>query len=295
MPIESPSSASHLLSQRWRQLSELVAKAQWDVEDLHQFRITLRTLLAWSPLWTICSLPGVENGVTRLQKKLLKQCNDWRERDVFLTYLAYLPHSKRARRTLQRRDPGCRKPAVALLSPLVRESGQRLMVWQQRMTPTLLQELLALQLSLYLQRSRDRLLCCQQGSLRTLHQLRLALKALRYLLEILVAVAPQWRPLWGECRRWQERLGQFADLDSLLRWLRQQQERELADLVQHRRKQLGRLLRSELDELAQLLATVGGQELPTRSQLADYFSLQELDYERAGRDLVSSRGHGGAE
>ena len=95
MPIESPSSASHLLSQRWLQLSELVAKAQWDVEDLHQFRITLRTLLAWSPLWTICSLPGVENGVTRLQKKLLKQCNDWRERDVFLTYLAGLPHSKR--------------------------------------------------------------------------------------------------------------------------------------------------------------------------------------------------------
>ena len=76
MPIESPSSASHLLSQRWRQLSELVAKAQWDVEDLHQFRITLRTLLAWSPLWTICSLPGAENGATRLQKKLLKQCND---------------------------------------------------------------------------------------------------------------------------------------------------------------------------------------------------------------------------
>ena len=295
MPIESPSSASHLLSQRWRQLSELVAKAQWDVEDLHQFRITLRTLLAWSPLWTICSLPGAENGATRLQKKLLKQCNVWRERDVFLTYLAGLPHSKRARRTLQGLDSGCRKPTVALLSPLVRESGQRLMVWQQRMTPTLLQELLALQLSLYLQRSRDRLLCCQQGSLRTLHQLRLALKALRYLLEILVAVAPQWRPLWGECRRWQERLGQFADLDSLLRWLRQQQERELADLVQHRRKQLGRLLRSELDELAQLLATVGEQELPTRSQLADYFSLQELDYERAGRDLVSSRGHGGAE
>ena len=295
MPIESPSSASHLLSQRWRQLSELVAKAQWDVEDLHQFRITLRTLLAWSPLWTICSLPGVENGVTRLQKKLLKQCNVWRERDVFLTYLAGLPHSKRARRTLQGLDSGCRKPTVALLSPLVRESGQRLMVWQQRMTPTLLQELLALQLRLYLQRSRERLLCCQQGSLRTLHQLRLALKALRYLLEILVAVAPQWRPLWGECRRWQERLGQFADLDSLLRWLRQQQERELADLVQHRRKQLGRLLRSELDELAQLLATVGGQELPTRSQLADYFSLQELDYERAGRDLVPSRGHGGAE
>ena len=295
MPIESPSSASHLLSQRWRQLSELVAKAQWDVEDLHQFRITLRTLLAWSPLWAICSLPGAENGATRLQKKLLKQCNVWRERDVFLTYLAGLPHSKRARRTLQGLDSGCRKPTVALLSPLVRESGQRLMVWQQRMTPTLLQELLALQLSLYLQRSRDRLLCCQQGSLRTLHQLRLALKALRYLLEILVAVAPQWRPLWGECRRWQERLGQFADLDSLLRWLRQQQEMELADLVQHRRKQLGRLLRSELDELAQLLATVGGQELPTRSQLADYFSLQELDYERAGRDLVSSRGHGGAE
>ena len=295
MPIESPSSASHLLSQRWRQLSELVAKAQWDVEDLHQFRITLHTLLAWSPLWAICSLPGAENGATRLQKKLLKQCNVWRERDVFLTYLAGLPHSKRARRTLQGLDSGCRKPAVALLSPLVRESGQRLMVWQQRMTPTLLQELLALQLSLYLQRSRDQLLCCQQGSLRTLHQLRLALKALRYLLEILVAVAPQWRPLWGECRRWQERLGQFADLDSLLRWLRQQQERELADLVQHRRKQLGRLLRSELDELAQLLATVGEQELPTRSQLADYFSLQELDYERAGRDLVSSRGHGGAE
>ena len=295
MPIESPSSASHLLSQRWRQLSELVAKAQWDVEDLHQFRITLRTLLAWSPLWTICSLPGAENGATRLQKKLLKQCNVWRERDVFLTYLAGLPHSKRARRTLQGLDSGCRKPTVALLSPLVRESGQRLMVWQQRMTPTLLQELLALQLSLYLQRSRDQLLCCQQGSLRTLHQLRLALKALRYLLEILVAVAPQWRPLWGECRRWQERLGQFADLDSLLRWLRQQQEMELADLVQHRRKQLGRLLRSELDELAQLLAAIGEQALPSRSQLADYFSLQELDYERAGRDLVPSRGHGGAE
>ena len=292
MPIEFPSSASHLLSQRWRQLSELVAKAQWDVEDLHQFRITLRTSLAWSPLWAIGSLPETEAGAIHLQKTVLKQCNIWRERDVFLTYLAGLPHSKRARRTLQGLDSGCRKPAVALLSPLVRESGQRLMVWQQRMTPTLLQELLALQLSLYLQRSRDRLLCCQQGSLRTLHQLRLALKALRYLLEILVAVAPQWRPLWGECRRWQERLGQFADLDSLLRWLRLQQEEELADLVQHRRKQLGRLLRSELDELARLLVIMEEQELPTRSRLANYFSLQERDCASAERGTVSSRGHG---
>ncbi len=295
MPIDSSMPPSHLLSQRWRQLSELVAKAQWDAEDLHQFRITLRTLLAWCPLWTLCALPQAENGASRRQKKLLKQCNGWRERDVFLTYLAALPHSKRARHTLRRLDPGCRKPAEALLSPLVRESGHRLLVWQQRMTPTLLQELLALQLSLYLQQSRDRLLGCQQGSLRRLHQLRLALKSLRYLLEILVAVAPQWRSLWGECRRWQERLGQFADLDSLLRWLRLQQEEELADLVQHRRKQLGRLLRSELDELAQLLVAIGEQALPSRSLLADYFSLQERDCERAGRDLVSSRRQGGAE
>ena len=295
MLIESSTPPRHLLGQRWRQLSALAVKAQWDVEDLHQFRITLRTLLAWGPLWDICALPGAGHGATRLQKKLLKQCNLWRERDVFLNYLAALPHSKRACRTLQHLDPGCRKPAAALLSPLVRESGQRLLVWQQRMTPTLLQELLALQLSLYLQRSRDRLLCCQQGSLRTLHQLQLALKALRYLLEILVAVAPHWRPLWGECRRWQERLGQFADLDSLLRWLRQQQEWELADLVQHRRKQLGRLLRSELDELAQLLVAIGEQALPSRSQLADYFLLQEQAFDPAGRDLLSSRGHGGAE
>ena len=295
MPIELPSPASHLLSQRWRQLSELVTKAQWDVEDLHQFRITLRTLLAWSPLWAIGSLPETEAGAIHLQKTVLKQCNIWRERDVFLTYLAGLPHSKRARRKLQRRDSGCRKPAATLLSPLVRESGQRLMLWQQRMTPTLLKELLALLLSLYLQRCNDLVLCCQQGSLRTLHKLRLALKSLRYLLEILVAVAPQWRPLWGECRRWQERLGQFADLDSLLRWLRLQQEEELADLVQHRRKQLGRLLRSELDELARLLVIMEEQELPTRSLLANYFSLQERDCELAERELVSSRGHGVAE
>lgn len=295
MPIESSTSSIHLLTQRWRQLSELVAKAQWDAEDLHQFRITLRTHLAWSPLCALCSLPEAKDGGGRLQKKLLKQCNLWRERDVFLTYLAGLPHSKRARRKLQRRDSGCRKPAAALLSPLVRESGQRLMLWQQRMTPTLLQELLALLLSLYLQRCTDQVLCCQQGSLRTLHELRLALKALRYLVEILTAVAPQWRPLWAECRRWQERLGQFADLDSLLRWLRHQQEDELAALVQHRRKQLGRLLRSELDELAQLLTTMGEQQLPSRSQLADYFSLQDRDCEQAGRGIVSSRVVDGAE
>ena len=69
----------------------------------------------------------------------------------------------------------------------------------------------------------------------------------------------------------------------------------MADLVQHRRKQLGRLLRSELDELAQLLVAIGEQALPSRSQLADYFLLQEQAFDPAGRDLVSSRGHGGAE
>ena len=38
---------------------------------------------------------------------------------------------------------------------------------------------------------------------------------------------------------------------------------------------LGRLLRTELGELTQLLSQIDQQPLPTRSQLADYFALQE--------------------
>ena len=45
--------------------------------------------------------------------------------------------------------------------------------------------------------------------------------------------------------------------------------------MRRRRRVLGRLLRTELGELTQLLSQIDRQELPTREQLADYFSLQE--------------------
>ena len=77
------------------------------------------------------------------------------------------------------------------------------------------------------------------------------------------------------CRSWQERLGQFADLDGLWRWLKRRQEKKLVAILRRRRRLLGQLLRAELGELTQLLGQIDRQALPTREQLAAYFSLQE--------------------
>ncbi len=125
--------------------------------------------------------------------KLIRQCNRQRDRDVFAAYLAPLPHSRRLRQQLLRKT-SYRKPSPEALSSLLKQVQRQLAQWQQRMTPTLLQEQLALLLPLYLARTARRLTRSQQGPLRELHRLRLGLKSLRYLLEILAAVE-----CWGGC------------------------------------------------------------------------------------------------
>ncbi len=273
-PTESVAPAIHLFGRRVQGLAEMSRQDVWDAEDLHQFRITLRTLLAWHPLWAITQFSHSACQHQDHLKKLIRQCNRQRDRDVFAAYLAPFPHSRRLRQQLRRKS-SYRKPASELLSSLLEQVQRQLAQWQLRMTPTLLQEQLALLLPLYLTRTIRLVAKSQQGSLCELHRLRLRLKSLRYLLEILAAVEPQWRPLSMACRRWQERLGQFADLDALWHWLKRRQEKPLAAILQRRRRLLGQLLRGELGELLQLLGQIERQALPTREQLAAYFSLQE--------------------
>ena len=274
VPTESHAPVDHLFSRRVQGLGEMSQQEVWDAESLHQFRITLRTLLAWQPLWVITRHSRSDCQSRERLNKLIRQCNRQRDRDVFAAYLAPLPHSRRLRQQLLRKT-SYRKPSPEALSSLLKQVQRQLAQWQQRMTPTLLQEQLALLLPLYLARTARRLTRSQQGPLRELHRLRLGLKSLRYLLEILAAVDPQWRPLGMACRSWQERLGQFADLDALWRWLKRWQEKPLAAIMRRRRRVLGRLRGTELGELTQLLSQIDQQPLPTRSQLADYFALQE--------------------
>ena len=273
-PTETVAPAAHLFARRVQSLTQMSQQEVWDEEDLHQFRITLRTLLAWHPLWAITQLSRSGCQHEEYLKKLIGQCNRQRDRDVFAAYLVPLPHSRRLRQQL-RQKTAYRKPSMAELSSLLGQVQRQLTTWQLRMTPTLLQEQLALLLQLYLVRTIRLVAKSQQGSLCELHRLRLRLKSLRYLLEILAAVDPQWRPLNMACRSWQERLGQFADLDGLWRWLKRRQEKKLVAILRRRRRLLGQLLRAELGELTQLLGQIDRQALPTREQLAAYFSLQE--------------------
>ena len=46
-PTETVAPAAHLFARRVQSLAQMSQQEVWDEEDLHQFRITLRTLLAW--------------------------------------------------------------------------------------------------------------------------------------------------------------------------------------------------------------------------------------------------------
>lgn len=176
-PTETVAPAAHLFARRVQSLAQMSQQEVWDEEDLHQFRITLRTLLAWHPLWAITQLSRSGCQHEEYLKKLIGQCNRQRDRDVFAAYLVPLPHSRRLRQQL-RQKTAYRKPSMAELSSLLGQVQRQLTTWQLRMTPTLLQEQLALLLQLYLVRTIRLVTKSQQGSLCELHRLRLRLKSL---------------------------------------------------------------------------------------------------------------------
>jgi CHAD domain-containing protein len=277
--IESP----HLFIQHWQVLASLVERKQWNSDALHQFRVNVRACLAWQPLWQITSLSMHSALGPRQLRRLLKCLNQDRDQDVFHTYLASLPHSGAARKKLTR--PCLRKPRQKLLEPFIEALQQTLDSWQIWMNPALFQQQLSVLFALYSQQIQLQLVRCSGRRGAHLHALRLTIKSLRYLLEVAAAADPAYQPLWSHCRLWQDKLGQFADLDALARWLKRQDELELATLVRTRRRVLVDILVAEREDISRLLAQIAATPLPSCQQLAATFNLKTVD---AG---ISGDGH----
>ncbi len=264
----------HLFIQRCDVLATLTAAEVWDTDSLHQFRVNLRACLAWQPLWQITALHGDFGRQVEQWRCLLKSVSRQRNNDVFHAYLQTLPHSRALCKKLSRQATTTRKPPDQQLQPLLLGLQQMLSAWQQWMTPLLFQQQLAVVRAIYVAHIRESL---QQGlrpSQRNLHGLRLTIKALRYLLDLMATVAPDYQALCRHCRLWQDKLGHFADLDALARWLKRQEKPTLAALVGGRRRVLAKILWAEREDIEQLLTRVMATQLPDCQQLALAFGLQ---------------------
>lgn len=264
----------HLFIQRCDELGALTAAEVWDMESLHQFRVILRACLAWQPLWQITALPADLGHQTKEWRCLLNSVSQQRNHDVFAAYLQTLPQTRtlRKRLRLQTQDP--RKPPTPQLLTMLQGLQQVLMAWQQWMSPLLFQQQLILVQALYVENIRQSLQQGAQPSARNLHQLRLAIKSLRYLLDLLATVVADYQVLSGHCRRWQDKLGYFADLHALTRWLKRQKQPELAALVRGRRQVLAEILWAEREDIEQLLTRVMRTPVPDCPHLMQVFGLQ---------------------
>ena len=264
----------HLFIQRCDVLATLTAAEVWDTDSLHQFRVNLHACLAWQPLWQITALHGNFGCQVEQWRSLLKSVSRQRNNDVFHTYLQGLPHSRALCRKLRRQATTPRKPADQQLQALLLGLQQMLSAWQQWMTPLLFQQQLAVVRAIYVAHIRESLQQGLQASQRNLHGLRLTIKALRYLLDLIATVAPDYQALGSHCRLWQDKLGHFADLDALARWLKRQEEPALAALVRGRRRVLAKILWAEREDIEQLLTRVMATQLPDCQQLALVFGLR---------------------
>jgi len=264
----------HLFIQRCDVLATLAAAEVWDTDSLHQFRVNLRACLAWQPLWQITALNGDFGHQVEQWRCLLKSVSRQRNNDVFHAYLQTLPHSRALCKKLRRQATATRKPPEQQLQPLLLGLQQMLSAWQQWMTPLLFQQQLAVVRAIYVAHIKASLQQGLQPSQRNLHGLRLTIKALRYLLDLMATVAPDYQALCSHCRLWQDKLGHFADLDALVRWLKRQEEPTLAALVRGRRRVLAKILWAEREDIEQLLTRVMATQLPDCQQLALAFGLR---------------------
>lgn len=264
----------HLFIQRCDELGALTAAEVWDMESLHQFRVSLRACLAWQPLWQITALPADLGRQTKQWRCLLKSVSRQRNHDVFVAYLQRLPHTRALRKRLTSQVRATRKPPESQLLAMLQGLQQVLVAWQQWMTPDLFQQQLLLVRALYVESIRKSLQQGRHPSPRNLHQLRLAIKSLRYLLDLLATVSADYQMLSCHCRRWQDKLGYFADLSALSRWLKRQQQPELAALVRGRRQALAEILWAEREDIEQLLTRVMATPVPECQQLVRAFGLQ---------------------
>lgn len=264
----------HLFIQRCYELGALTAAEVWDMDSLHQFRVSLRACLAWQPLWQMTALPADLGRQAEQWRCLLKSVSRQRNHDVFAAYLQTLPHSRALCKKLMPQTSAPRKPPKPQLLAMLQGLQQVLMAWQQWMTPLLFQQQLIVVRALYVESIRKSLQQGAQPSPRNLHQLRLAIKSLRYLLDLLATVAADYQALSCHCRRWQDKLGYFADLNALTRWLKHQQQPKLATLVRGRRQVLAEILWAEREDIEQLLTRVMATPVPECQQLVRAFGLQ---------------------
>jgi len=255
-------------------LVSLTAAEVWDLESLHQFRVSLRACLAWQPLWQITALPADLSRQAEQWRSLLKSVSCQRNHDVFAAYLQTLPQTRTLRKRLTAQSRAPRKPPKPQLLVMLRELQQVLVAWQQWMSPLLFQQQLILVRALYVESIRKSLQQERLPSPRNLHQLRLAIKSLRYLLDLLATIDADYQVLSCQCRRWQDKLGYFADLHALSRWLKRQQQPKLAALVRGRRQVLAEILWAEREDIEQLLIRMMTTPVPDCPQLMQVFGLQ---------------------
>lgn len=269
-PIEG-GEPKDLLSRRLLRMNALLALGHWNDETLHQLRVSMRAIQAWLPVLENTS-PHLKS-LSRPLTRWLKAGSAARDRDVFRSYLQSLPNSQRARRLLQEQRKEVRPLDNRALGKLVSRLTSRLDHWRAWTHPSLLYAHLELLLPLYIYQVQDRGQRALAHPDKQLHSLRLAVKRLRYLLELMADIQPDYVLYHETCRRWQERLGQFSDLDALLAWLSLYKEQKLAKLVTQRRRALVHVLLAEIPEQMTWLNQLKQNRLPSSESLQHYFSL----------------------
>ncbi len=258
-----------LLARRLATLERLLALPDWDAAALHAFRIQLRGLLALLPL-----LESVWPDRLSLRGELkatLQRYNASRNLDVFAPYLEGLDGSQPLLARLYREAGRARRPGRAFGRQLAQL--QRLQLrWQHYGEALDLPSLLTLHKQIYCDQALLRLAeagrsrhegpgpgCPRHRRAAALHRLRIALKRLRYLLELLAAREPGWHEALQALKGWQDRLGEIADLVALQAWLKAAAARRLARQIRCQRRRAQAAALRQLPALEALLRACARQ------------------------------------
>lgn len=249
------------LSNRLATLEQLLGLPSWDEEALHRFRIQLRGLLALLPLLELVCPDRLS--LRADLKATLQRYNTSRNLDVFAPYLAPLEGSQPLLERLRREAGRTRRPGKAFARRLAQLQALQAR-WQHYGCRLDLPPLLTLHKQIYCDQALLRLAeagrRAADGPLNTgipqhraeaLHRLRIALKRLRYLLELLASHDISWQAGLRAVKGWQDRLGVIADLVALQAWLKVVPARRLAGQIGRQRRRL------QAQALAQLPALEG--------------------------------------
>jgi len=257
------------LSNRLATLQQLLELPAWDEEALHSFRIQLRGLLALLPLLELVCPDRLS--LRAELKATLQGYNANRNLDVFAPYLARLDGSQPFLERLRLEAGQTRRPGKAFGRQLAKLQALNAR-WQHYGCQLDLPPLLTLHKQIYCDQALLRLggvdrnqrpasanPGSRQSRVEALHRLRIALKRVRYLLELLATRDPGWRAGLKAVKGWQDRLGVIADLAALQAWLKTVQGKQLGRQIRDQRRRLQAEAIRQLPDLEVLLRELARQ------------------------------------